>query len=130
MGNHGLTQKTWSSYKTASALLKICCQERGLDYALPVPQETILIFIHWLANTRKVKAGTISLYLAGIRQMHISKGFPSYNIRSDLVNLIVRGKQHMDARSKCLEKQKNPPVTVARMKNLKQALKNSPLEVE
>ena len=130
MGNHGLTQKMWSSYRTASSLLKKCCWERKIDFALPVPHETILIFIHWLANERKVKAGTINLYLAGIRQLHVAKGFPEHKIRSDLVNLIVRGKQHMDAREKGLAKQENPPVTIARMKNLKKCLKNSNLEVE
>jgi len=90
-GNNAVTQNTWSTYKTAQKLLVMCCDQHRMTLTLPVPEDTILVFIRWLAVTRGLRSGTISGYLAGIRQWHIASGLPNPNFRSELVNLILKG---------------------------------------
>lgn len=125
IGNHGITQQTWSTYKTAERLLLKCCKERGIAYQLPTSQETILTFIHWLATVRKVKAGTINTYLAGIRQLHIAKGIPPPPIKTELVNLITKGKHNIDNRqARVDQKHSRQPFTVEKMRILKQRLRS------
>jgi hypothetical protein len=74
LASYSLAKGTWSSYRTAERLLLMCFKDRGHQLELPCSQEDILIFVSWLIKVRKVKAGTVSTYLAGIRQMHIMKG--------------------------------------------------------
>jgi len=100
LGAHGLTDKTWSSYNTAKKMLALCCKQNKLKKELPVPESTVLIFIHWLATVRNLKAGTINNYLAGIRQFHIARGMPDPSIRSETVNLILKGAQNKEARDR------------------------------
>ena len=124
MGNHGIAQQTWSTYKTAERLLLKCCKERKLTYQLPTSQETILTFIHWLVSVRKVKAGTINAYLAGIRQLHIAKGITPPTIKSELVNLITKGKLNIDNRHKRFTQEKSrQPFTIDKMRILKHRLR-------
>jgi hypothetical protein len=49
-------------------------REKSKERKLPLSEETTLEFIHWLATDRKLSAGTISSYLAGIRQLHTAYG--------------------------------------------------------
>ncbi len=91
LGDHGLAKKTWSSYATAERLLFKFHKDKNIKPELPLTEDTTLLFIYWLASERKLKAGTISNYLAGIRQLHITKGLPEPHIRSELVNLILQG---------------------------------------
>jgi len=44
-GNNGVTQNTWSTYRTAQKLLALCCKEHNMVLTLPVPEDTILVFI-------------------------------------------------------------------------------------
>ncbi len=78
----------------------MCCKQKNIKTELPIKESTTLIFIHWLAKERNLKTGTINNYLAGIRQLHIAKGLPEPNIRSDTVNLIIKGAQHKEARDR------------------------------
>lgn len=124
LGNHGITQQTWSTYRTAERLLLKCCKERKITYQLPTTQQTILTFIHWLATVRKIKASTINTYLAGIRQLHISKGIPPPIIKSELVTLITRGMHNIDNRHTSTSKKKSrQPFTVEKMRILKHRLR-------
>lgn len=124
LGNHGITQQTWSTYRTAERLLMKCCKEKKLTYQLPTSQETILTFIHWLITVRKVKAGTVNTYLAGIRQLHIAKGITPPTIKTELVNLIIKGKHNIDNRhTRITHKKSRQPFTVDKMRILKHRLK-------
>jgi hypothetical protein len=60
---------------------------------LPVSEADTAIFVSWLIENRKVKAGTINGYLAGIRQMHVMKGVEPPQIRSSSRKLILKGKR-------------------------------------
>jgi hypothetical protein len=73
-GNHGLAKSTWSIYGTAERLLAMCGKHTNRKMDFPLTEADILEFIGWLMYERKVKAGTISSYLSGVRQLHILKG--------------------------------------------------------
>ena len=91
LGRHGLAKKTWASYATAERLLWKFHKDHNLKAELPISEDTTLRFIHWLATERNLKAGTINSYLAGIRQLHVAKGMPEPAIRTDTINLILKG---------------------------------------
>ena len=55
-----------------------------------------MTFILWLAFDRGVKAGTISSYLAGVRQLHIMKGVEPPKLRTNLISMALKGKEHKD----------------------------------
>jgi len=125
LGAHGLTDKTWSSYNTAKKMLALCCKQNKLKKELPVPESTVLIFIHWLATVRNLKAGTINNYLAGIRQFHIARGMPDPSIRSETVNLILKGAQNKEARDRLANsKSVKQPITEDDMLTLKTNLRS------
>ena len=54
--------------------------------------------MEWLRTERKVKAVTIESYLAGIRQMHTVRGIEPLEIRSNLVNQVLKGLKNKNAR--------------------------------
>ena len=87
----GLAKGTWSSYRTAERMLLRCCEEKGLEPALPASEELILSFIHWMAFQRGAKASTIDTYLSGVRQLHVERGMADTVIRTERVNLVLRG---------------------------------------
>jgi len=66
----------------------------------PVTEKIVLNFVHWLLKVRKVGGSTIEAYLAGVRNAHIVRGWPAPPIRSDLINLIIRGKKNIQAAEK------------------------------
>lgn len=125
LGAHSLTDKTWSSYKTAKRMLAMCCKENNIKRELPITESTTLIFIHWLATVRKLKVGTINNYLAGVRQLHLANGMPDPGIRSATVNTIVKGAQNKEARDRLASKANvRQPITEEAMAALKRNLRN------
>jgi site-specific recombinase XerD len=98
--SHSLAKKTWNSYKTAERMLATYCSEKKLRYILPATEEVMLGFIHWLAFKRKLSAGTISSYIAGVSKLHILKGMPEPKLRTELVKMILKGKKNMEAADK------------------------------
>ena len=110
--SYGLAKGTWSSYKTAERLLKQCCEEKDIEKKLPLEENTVLAFVHWLAFKRGSKASTIDTYLSGIRQLHVERGLPTDNIRTDRVRTILKGlknKNLAEDRKEGVEKRK--PIT-------------------
>ena len=110
--SYGLAKGTWSSYKTAEGLLKQCCEEKDIEKKLPLEENTVLAFVHWLAFKRGSKASTIDTYLSGIRQLHVERGLPTDNIRTDRVRTILKGlknKNLAEDRKEGVEKRK--PIT-------------------
>ena len=94
---HSITKKTWASYRTAERMLAKYMKENGVKMELPVEEGTLLGFIHWLAYIRKNSAATIKGYLAGIRKLHIIKGIEEPKLRTELVNMILEGRKHIEA---------------------------------
>jgi len=129
LGSHGLAKKTWSSYTTAERLLTKFHKEKNLQRRLPLSEETTLRFIYWLAKDRNLKANTINSYLAGIRQLHVARGFPDPKIRSDAVNLVLKGlknKENKDNRKKETDRKPITRDTMALLKSRIRSWKTSP----
>ena len=118
-GNHGLARSTWSSYGTAMKMMALCEKDTGRNLQFPLKEGDILEYVGWLMSVRKVKANTISSYLAGIRQQHLALGMEAPAIRSPMVKLILKGRRNMD----CISDRQKPtrlPMTIKLMKTLKQ----------
>jgi hypothetical protein len=86
-------------------------------------EDTTLRFIHWLAAERNLKSGTISCYLAGIRQLHISKGLPEPEIRSDIINLILKGLKNKENKLNRNKTTQRKPITKETMALLKRRIR-------
>ena len=123
LGRHGLANKTWSTYSTAERMLSKFHREKKKKRELPLSEATTLEFIHWLATERKLSAGTINSYLAGVRQLHIAKGLPDPNIRSDMVNLILKGIKNKADAEKLRKNNIRRPITKDTMALLKKRLR-------
>ena len=96
---------------------------------LPLSEETTLRFIYWLAKDRNLKANTINSYLAGIRQLHVARGFPDPKIRSDAVNLVLKGlknKENKENRKKETDRKPITRDTMALLKSRIRSWKTSP----
>jgi hypothetical protein len=66
-------------------MLMKCQKETGISMHLPLDTPQTLTFIDWLATARSLKFATINSYLAGIRQLHITRGLDCPELRTDLV---------------------------------------------
>jgi len=63
---------------------------------LPLDTPQTLTFIDWLATARNLKHTSINSYLAGIRQLHITRGLTCPDLRTDLVKLVLKGISNTD----------------------------------
>jgi hypothetical protein len=98
LGNLGISKATWSTYRTAERMWLKCQRDRGLKFELPAVLEDVLIFIDFLTAGRGLSGATVDSYLAGLRQLHVSRGIePPKALHCDLVSLVIRGKKNEDA---------------------------------
>jgi len=96
MAQHSLAIKTWSSYKTAERSLIWYCKENKIKFELPVSEAVITGYVHWLVIIKKKKSSTVSGYLAGIRKLHIIKGMPVPVIRTELIQMVLKGGKNIE----------------------------------
>ena len=126
---HGLARSTWSNYRTAERLLAKCCKEKGVRLELPVQENTIMAFIHWLAFNRKVRSGTIRNYLAGIRQLHIEKGITEAPFKSERVLTMLKGLKNKEmAERRRAGEEKRKPITPDILRLLKARLSTAEMK--
>lgn len=121
--NHAVTQKSWGNYKTASNLLELCKKETGFDLSLPLSEEKTLVFISWCIK-RNNKSTTIRVYLAGLRSLHIEKGFTCIDLYTPLVRQVIRGRENMPISSR---PKVRLPCTLSILRLLKAKLRSSGL---
>jgi hypothetical protein len=91
-----LARSTWKNYSTAEGLLRKCCREKGIEWGLPVKDSTVISFVLWLAFDREVSSATISNYLSGVRNLHIVNGVVCPEIRSERVEMLLKGKKNWE----------------------------------
>ena len=131
LGNLSLSQKTWSSYKTAERMLLKCQKDRKIKIELPISSRDTMIFIDWLVTDRALSAATVNSYLSGIRQLHLTRGMePPATIRTKFIDQILKGKANEDAVNKRLRPgPERLPVTENVMLLLKEKIRtwNRPL---
>ena len=129
--NFGLAKNTWSTYNTAGRLLAMCSKQEGLKMEFPLTENDIVTYILWLITERKAKATTISGYLAGLRQLHITKGIELPLIRTETVKRLLTGKKNIDnIESRRGKEKKRLPMTMNMMRLLKECIREweAPME--
>ena len=98
-------------------------RETGITLRLPFTTKDTLTYIGWLAKERKVSATTIEKYLAGIRTLHMQKGYNVPALRPDIVNSVLTGLEQMENVEKRLSgKAERLAVTPAVLKLIKHEL--------
>lgn len=129
--SHSVAEGTWAGYKSAERLLAEYCKAENLPLDLPVSEKVVIGFVHWLAYHRKLKAGTINGYLAGIRKLHVVKGVPCPNLRNELVKLILEGRKNIETGNKLRDtqtKKERQPFTTDTMRLLKIRIKAADMD--
>jgi hypothetical protein len=122
--NLGLSQRTWSSYRTAERMWRRCELETGHKLELPWGQDESLFFLDWLLEDRKVSGATASSYLAGMRKIHEIRGLAEPVLKSGLVNQVLKGKKNLESIEKRNRENKGRlPVTLTILKILKEAIR-------
>jgi hypothetical protein len=121
--NHAVTQKSWGSYKTANNLLQLCQKETKYNLSLPLSEEKTLIFISWCIK-RGNKGSTIKVYLAGLRSLHIEKGFSLVDLYTPMVKQVIKGRENMPISSSTNQRL---PCTLSILRLLKSKLRTSKL---
>ena len=96
LGNMGVAQSTWNTYKTAQQMLLKCAKETKTSMEMPISERQIIIFIDWLSRVRCLKGTTIDSYLSGVRQLHIVRGMQLPEFRTGLVKLVLKGLSNRD----------------------------------
>jgi integrase len=96
LGSLALTKSTWKNYSTAEGLLRKCCREKGIEWELPVRDSTVISFVLWLAFDRGVSSATISNYLSGVRNLHVVNNVVCPELRSEQVELLLKGKKNWE----------------------------------
>ena len=123
--NYSLAAGTWSSYKTVGNLLEKCQADTATNMEFPLTTRSIIIFVHWLFEIRKVTSSTANTYLSGLRYLHLVKGVDIPVLRPALIEQLIKGKKNLEN----IEKRQNQkpvraPITLTSMKLLKIGIKN------
>jgi len=127
LASHSVAKRTWSSYRTAERMLARFCKEENKKMELPVSEDTMLGFVHWLIFKRNVKGTTVNSYIAGVRMLHIIKGAALPVLRSDFIKLVLTGVKHKETASKLrgTSPRERQPITADVMRLLKGEIKRS-----
>ena len=121
-----LSNNTKSSYNTVKRNIERCEIKLDCNLDFPWTITQTLHFIAYLIFTREVKATTVSCQLSGVRMAHIELGFDNPNLRTPLVNLLLKGTEHWDSIQKRLSGARSrTPVTIEMMKVIKRKLSES-----
>jgi hypothetical protein len=89
----------------------------------PIGEGDMLNFIHWLAYERGVSAASINGYIAGVKKIHIIRGFAEPQLRTQLVKMVLEGRKNMEAADRLRRRvQGRQPVTVDILKIIKNRL--------
>ena len=94
--NHSLAKTTWASYKTAERHVKRCEDYTGISLRIPFGSTQVLTYIGYLREVRKVQAGTVEKYMAGLRLLHLKEGHAVPALRPDIIQAVLQGAKQKD----------------------------------
>ena len=120
-----ISENTKSQYKTAFNHVERCALFTGQDMGFPFNLTKTLNYVGFLMEVRKVSSNTINQYLSGIRYFHLLSGQDPSCLRTSIVTLILRGRQHWEQVEGIIATKTNRlAITVPWMKYIKKALGN------
>ena len=121
--NMALANNTKSNYNTVKNNIHRCEVELGCNLDFPWSIGQTLHFIAYLLFTRKVMSKTVTCQLSGVRMAHIELGMDNPNLRTPLINLLLKGTEHWDNIQRKLSGAKSrTPVTIDMMRVIKRKL--------
>jgi len=129
LSGHSIAQNTWRTYGTAGKLFMCFCKEKNIAPELPAAADTITRFILWLSFERKVSQATISVYLSGLRQLHLQHGVDCTALRSDFVKMLLQGKKNSECRDSQKAAPQRQPATTPILRKLREALEKANMDV-
>ena len=122
-----IAAQTKPKYKTALRMLALCQESLGRRMNLPLSNQDVLCFIAFMAN-RNVLDSTISKYLSAIRYAMISVGHECDNLRTAVVNQVLKGMRNLKRDPKlAAQKKTRRAMTIPHLKLLGHALMESDL---
>ena len=125
MASAGIATSTKNQYRSAFKVVQEVQDTTGVKMTMPWTTEMVINYVVHLRETHvpKLKATTISNYLAGIRMYHLLEGHFNVNLRPDIVKLMLTGAQNMDAvKARMSGKKARQPVTWTILKQIRQRL--------
>ena len=129
--NMGTSKATKDQYSTAIRHVDRVEKELGVNMHLPWDVTKTLNYVGFLLEVRKCSAKTVGCYLSGIRMWHLCNGFDQTCLRPDIVNLVLKGREHFEEAKKTLEgKPKRVAMTVPMMKLLLRKIRESEMSGE
>jgi len=129
--NYSKADGTWSSYRTAEKLVRLCQIRHNIRFKWPMTRDNLLLFVHWLLEERKVKAATVQNYLSGVRQLHINKGVKVPETREELVKQVLKGRQNLeDTQRRKTGAKGRRAMTTGLLKTLKERIRQADLSRE
>ena len=129
--NMGVSKATKDQYRTAVRHIGRAEKELGLELNLPWNVGQTLNYVGFLLEIRNCSSKTIGCYLSAIRMLHLCNGFDPETLRPNIVNLVLKGKEHYEeARATLERKPKRVAVTVQVMKLLLRKIKESEMSGE
>ena len=129
--NMGTSKATKDQYSTAIKHAARVEQDLGVDMQLPWNVTKTLNYVGFLLEIRKCSAKTVGCYLSGIRMWHLCNGFDQACLRPDIVNLVLKGREHFEEAKKTLEgKPKRVAMTIPMMKLLLRKIRESEMNNE
>ena len=117
-----MARDTKSSYATAINMLAKCQETLGRDMSLPLSDQDVLCFVAFMAE-REVLDSTISSYLSAIRFAMLSVGHECNNLRTPVVNQVLKGIKNLRRDPQVMvQKKARRAMTVDHLKLLGHAL--------
>ena len=125
MASAGVSNCTKAQYNSAFKLVKEVEEGTGVKLIMPWTTEMVVCYIVHLREKHhpNLKASTLKNYLSGIRMHHLMRGHYNVNLRSDLVSLMLKGAENLDAvKARLSKKRTRQPVTWTLLKRIKMRL--------
>ena len=108
VGSRALAASTWKSYTAAFHMFEKFCKKLHVDARWPLSGKVINSFIIWCGSARKLSAGTIKLYIAGLKTIGALLGFGRVIRGGGAEKLILKGLENQGARHGSTRKTSEP----------------------
>ena len=106
-------------------------KELGVKLEIPWSVTETLNYVGFLLEKRRCASKTVGCYLSAIRMLHLCSCYDPGCLRPEIVNLVLRGKEHFEEAKATLEqKPKRVAVTVTVLKLLLRKIRESAMTEE
>ena len=121
-----LSRATWSSYSSAMNSFRKFEKETRSSHSWPLELGIIRAYTTFSLSSGRLSPSTVSSYLAGLRYLHIIRGFsvPSF-LQDEHIKLIIKGAKNINSPSSLANRRRHVSIPILRI--LQEEINNSPL---